>query len=713
MTHPWHRIDSYWLKMVKEFLVPELPTELLAGEFQPRVAAILAAIQENKPVSAVASAAALLPLVRDCSDLSALVLAFKAIGELQLNAFDSSLASLMEASSHRPHDSRLLYSTGLVMLRRGDVDAAAEFFEQATLHDETLGQAWAALAIIRALEQDHARCEHASRQALDNGVELDGKLVRLALMQSTYRLGKPVEGACDFSVLGQESQAVIEHLLPLFPPVSQEAFVHPDDGRPIIFLYADHTYVVEHAVALVLSISATHSHCRIHLHVANPGRHLQSLLQRLSVVVSGIPLVVSTETVPAKQFASPGVYFSCMRFVRFHQLLECNKQPVILLDVDLLARKNPLELLDDYPGVDVVLAEAEFDPLWGRFFAGAVAIRPTTGGLAFARQVASLILTNLHKQTGRWFLDQIALAVCYDQCRERVRFATVSKPKVASRTFNASAFFSSVVNEQKQADNGHNRFKRELLEQARLPDVREERPYVVDQIATPNGTMLVDARDAYIGMSIRTRGSWCPHEIELLAMFLAPGQTVVDGGANIGSHTIPLARQVGPAGRVYAFEPQRLVFQILAGNLAINGLTNVFAIPKGLGAKPAVMHVGQPQGGNNLGAVRLLESNDGTLETSDVMPLDDLDLDACHLIKLDCERMEGVAIEGARQTISRHRPILYVENHEDEGDSPLIRQIDALGYQMFWHGVETRNPNMLCMPKESQLEVRGLRRVQL
>jgi hypothetical protein len=125
------------------------------------------------------------------------------------------------------------------------------------------------------------------------------------------------------------------------------------------------------------------------------------------------------------------------------------------------------------------------------------------------------------------------------------------------------------------------------------------------------------------------------------------------------------------------------------------------------------MHVGQPQGGNNLGAVRLLESNDGTLETSDVMPLDDLDLDACHLIKLDCERMEGVAIEGARQTISRHRPILYVENHEDEGDSPLIRQIDALGYQMFWHGVETRNPNMLCMPKESQLEVRGLRRVQL
>jgi len=42
-------------------------------------------------------------------------------------------------------------------------------------------------------------------------------------------------------------------------------------------------------------------------------------------------------------------------------------------------------------------------------------------------------------------------------------------------------------------------------------------------------------------------------------------------GANIGAMTVPLARQV-PKGRVIAFEPQRIVSQILSANIQLNGL---------------------------------------------------------------------------------------------------------------------------------------------
>ena len=54
------------------------------------------------------------------------------------------------------------------------------------------------------------------------------------------------------------------------------------------------------------------------------------------------------------------------------------------------------------------------------------------------------------------------------------------------------------------------------------------------------------------------------------------GYISLDVGANIGCHTVPFAKLVGESGRVVAFEPQRLVFQNLCANLALNALTNVY-----------------------------------------------------------------------------------------------------------------------------------------
>ncbi|MFP3733211.1 FkbM family methyltransferase, partial [Bacillus sp. SIMBA_006] len=55
------------------------------------------------------------------------------------------------------------------------------------------------------------------------------------------------------------------------------------------------------------------------------------------------------------------------------------------------------------------------------------------------------------------------------------------------------------------------------------------------------------------------------------------GDTVVEVGANIGSHTVMLSQAVGDSGVVFAFEPQRHVFQVLCANLVINHCLNVRA----------------------------------------------------------------------------------------------------------------------------------------
>jgi precorrin-6B methylase 2 len=61
------------------------------------------------------------------------------------------------------------------------------------------------------------------------------------------------------------------------------------------------------------------------------------------------------------------------------------------------------------------------------------------------------------------------------------------------------------------------------------------------------------------------------HEIGIQSVYeavLQPGDTVIDGGAHSGKHTIPMAHAVGSAGRVFAFEPSPKPYGRLSKNLA-------------------------------------------------------------------------------------------------------------------------------------------------
>jgi FkbM family methyltransferase len=702
------QVDSYWLSQVKEFLVAEPTPNSLSPVVERFATDAVRELRANRPIDASAAARNAVDASQGDPTSTAYALSLLAFSFLLQNEFAAASEAAANALTHRPEHPGLIYSAGLIELRRGEVAAAARNFERAVKIAPDLGLAWAGLAVIRSLQQDHTRTEIAARRAISLNALLGGKLVELTLLQATYHLGKSIEGPCDFSALQHDPEAILDDLLARMPPVPEEAFDHPANDQPILFIYADHSYVMKYAIPLILSLSAIGTGCRIHLHVANPGFALQSLIKRLRTCLNNIPLVVSTETVQPTHFAEPPIFYSCARFIRCYSLLKRSRQPVFVLDADLLARNDPKDIFESAPNADVILSESKHDPLWGKIFAGGVGLRPTPGGLKYAARVAAVIGDNLIKQTGRWFLDQIALEICRDNAPVETSFAMVPKQQMASRSHAASAFFSSVVNEQKDADNAHTRLRKKLLEDAGFTPLLTERTYQTTTVTTPSGAFLVDTADSVIGRSVKQTGQWCPHEVELLSRLLSPGQTVVDGGANIGTHTVPLAKVVGSQGRVYAFEPQRLVFQQLAGNLALNQLVNVFAFQKGLSNRRDTMHVDAPKFPGNYGSVRLCVEDAQTLEEVSVMRLDDLALDACHLIKLDVENMEYVAIDGANATIRRHRPVLYVENHDLSADSPLIRLIHTLGYRMFWHGVATKNPNMLCLPNESPVQVTGL-----
>jgi FkbM family methyltransferase len=253
------------------------------------------------------------------------------------------------------------------------------------------------------------------------------------------------------------------------------------------------------------------------------------------------------------------------------------------------------------------------------------------------------------------------------------------------------------------------------------------------ELDTRYGRMWALAGDRYITGCLRTYGEYCEAEADVFRQLVRPGMTVVEAGANIGTHTLMLARACAP-GRLIAFEPQQRVFQLLCANLAINGIGNVTALPEGLGAAAgmAVIPPVDYSAADNFGAVPLMAGGGAgdwvEGRAARVTPLDALALPSCHLLKIDVEGWEAEVLRGARDTIARCRPIIYLENDRAAQQPVLIALLAELGYAQYWHPAPLFNTanfkgaaeditdrtvslNMLCLPAESSIAVTGFERI--
>jgi FkbM family methyltransferase len=250
------------------------------------------------------------------------------------------------------------------------------------------------------------------------------------------------------------------------------------------------------------------------------------------------------------------------------------------------------------------------------------------------------------------------------------------------------------------------------------------------QKACRYGQMLYNVNDMYIGRSLDLYGEFSEGEVELFRQIVEPGHVVIEVGANIGAHTVFLARQVGPQGLVLAFEPQRVVFQTLCANIALNSLPNVVCMQNAVGAAQGTIKVPlfDYTRTNNFGGLSLGRHTVG--EDVAVVPLDIYNLPRCNLIKVDVEGMEEEVLRGAASMIARFKPLLYVENDREEKSASLIRYIDSLGYTLHWHKPAYYNPknflanahnefpniasfNMLCVHKDIPQSLRGFEPVEI
>ena len=245
---------------------------------------------------------------------------------------------------------------------------------------------------------------------------------------------------------------------------------------------------------------------------------------------------------------------------------------------------------------------------------------------------------------------------------------------------------------------------------------------------TRHGYTLFNQNDMYIGRSMDEYGEFSEGEIEMFRRIVSAGDVVVEAGGNIGAHTVALAKLAGPQGRVYTFEPQRIVFQTLCANIAVNSLGNVEALNAAVGAVAGEISVPElsPDRETNFGGLGLGEYKTG--EQRAVITLDSLGLERCKLLKIDVEGMELGVVQGAAKLIRDCQPIMYIENDREDRSAALIEHIAGLGYRMYWHlppmfrennYFENKknafgrivSVNMLCIPEGDDFAVDDLREI--
>ena len=110
---------------------------------------------------------------------------------------------------------------------------------------------------------------------------------------------------------------------------------------------------------------------------------------------------------------------------------------------------------------------------------------------------------------------------------------------------------------------------------------------------TAHGLMIVNRHeinfDFGVAKSLAEGGVYEPEELRFITDvigYLKPGPVLLDVGANIGVHTLEFARHSAvTGGQVHAFEAQRVIYQMLCGNVALNNHFNVRCHQVAVGAE--------------------------------------------------------------------------------------------------------------------------------
>ena len=202
------------------------------------------------------------------------------------------------------------------------------------------------------------------------------------------------------------------------------------------------------------------------------------------------------------------------------------------------------------------------------------------------------------------------------------------------------------------------------------------------QINTINGNMYIHTDDPTIGRSLELLGEYCQPEIDFLISQIDKNSIVMDIGANIGTHTIPLSKH---AQQVLAFEPDEYNHGLLVLNCSVTMCKNVAVQRLALGNESIKVDTEFDYGKT------VLAQGDEVM----CVPLDTIKgFPRLDLLKIDVEGHELQVLAGATSTIGYFKPKIFIEMQNENIYAAAYNFLtQGHGYNVYWYNTATYNPN--------------------
>lgn len=241
--------------------------------------------------------------------------------------------------------------------------------------------------------------------------------------------------------------------------------------------------------------------------------------------------------------------------------------------------------------------------------------------------------------------------------------------------------------------------------------IKRPSPFVLT--SSNHGTMIVNRNDfrltekgGYgVGYQLLNTSSFDQEEIDFALALLharrinhGDGVLAIDCGANIGAHSIEWGKFMHGWGEVISFEAQEKIFYALAGNIIINNCLNVSAKNMAVSNSCGKLNIPTPNYYEpaSFGSLELIQSPTNEfigqkidyLNTKEVemISLDYLNLKRVDFIKIDVEGMEEKVLTGAKECISKNKPIMIIEKIKSN-ENNIKSFLEGNGYAHFPMGL--------------------------
>jgi FkbM family methyltransferase len=517
-----------------------------------------------------------------------------------------------------------------------------------------------------------------------------------------------------------------------------------DTVGPSLVTTANLDYFLRYAGNYIESLKKFGSEFHLHFHVYGCHAEARAYLEKIANVSNLKKLSLSSEDVSV----NAPYFFATARFLYLSNWSKMFKAPLMVTDIDLQWRVDPNKfLISRLKDGDVGLAlnhsvrpqrsswPASSKNRYPELLSNAVrawvvALRGNAASGKFAEVFSSLTKVELSKAQFRspnsnWYIDQAILAAAYAytvRAFPNIKFAdlryiphdevsltegdtlhdephhwlgspSLSKPNSAKepeqlqKGAEMSSLSDPITPYQKDALEWSRKISMRLDELTTLQHFALLGPEKVHEFLCRDEKIrmfLPYATTDLIQRHILKTGVF--FEMILLDKFrrhIPEGAIIIDAGANIGNHSVYFAKVCG-AQTVYSFEPMRQTFEILSRNAELNAPERIKCYNTALGASHTKGDLLQFFPGN-IGTARVKSSDRGLYE---IKPLDSFDLREIHIIKIDVEGAEIDVLEGARQTLARCKPIIWVDLLPDFAtkSDELLR---SLGYEQ----IESLSPN--------------------